>query len=117
MTDVVKGNFNDFGFSLNGHKHNFQATNKSEKDGWLVTIETKAAEAKTAREGIVGSSGYKSRLEKYGMLAHHHSLPMLIDYRCWCRCHHWYYSVSISRNDGQQIPRTYDQRHYDPHHS
>ncbi|CAF9926741.1 MAG: hypothetical protein ALECFALPRED_003520 [Alectoria fallacina] len=66
VTDVVKGNFNDFGFSLNGHKHNFQAINKSEKDSWLVTIETKAAEAKTAREGIVGSSGYKSQLEKYG---------------------------------------------------
>ncbi|KAL9135998.1 MAG: hypothetical protein Q9175_002796 [Cornicularia normoerica] len=60
VTDVVKGNFNDFGFSLNGHKHNFQAINKSEKDAWLVTIETKAAEAKTEREGIVGSSGYKS---------------------------------------------------------
>lgn len=65
-TDVLKGNFNDFGFSLNGHKHNFQAINKSEKDAWLVTIETNAAEAKTAREGIVGSSGYKSQLEKYG---------------------------------------------------
>ena len=74
MTDVVKGNFNDFGFSLNGHKHNFQAINKSEKDSWLVTIETKAAEAKTAREGIVGSSGYKSQLEKYGTLVHSYSL-------------------------------------------
>ena len=109
MTDVVKGNFNDFGFSLNGHKHNFQATSKSEKDAWLVTIETKAAEAKTAREGIVGSSGYKSQLEKYGMLAPKYSLHTNhadIFYRYWCRCHHWYFSVSISRNDTQQISRT-----------
>ena len=107
MTDVVKGNFNDFGFSLHGHKHNFQAITKSEKDAWLVTIETKAAEAKTAREGIVGSSGYKSQLENYGMLAHNYSLHNAhTDVRhrwCWCRCRcrHWYSSVSLSRNDGQ----------------
>lgn len=109
MTDVVKGNFNDFGFSLNGHKHNFQATSKSEKDAWLVTIETQAAEAKTAREGIVGSSGYKTQLEKYGMLAPEYSLHAAhadILYRCGCRCYYWYYSVSISRNDSQQISGT-----------
>ena len=103
---MVKGNFNDFGFSLHGHKHNFQATNKSEKDAWLVTIETKAAEAKTAREGIVGSSGYKSQLEKYGMVAPKYSMHTAhadVYYRCWCRCHHWYFAISISRNDGQQI--------------
>lgn len=63
---MVKGNFNDFGFSLHGNKHQFQAVTKAEKDGWLVAIETKAAEAKSSREGIVGSSGYKSALESYG---------------------------------------------------
>ena len=65
---MVKGNANDFGFTLNGQKHNFQAVTKSEKDAWIVAIETKAAEAKTSREGIIGSSGYKSALEKYGGL-------------------------------------------------
>ena len=107
MSDVAKGNFNDFGFTLNGHKHNFQAINKSEKDAWLVTINTKAAEAKATRESIVGSSGYKSQLEKYGMLAYTcslYSVPVDVYYRCWCRGHHGYFSVSISRNDGQQIP-------------
>ena len=104
MTDVAKGNFNDFSFSLNGHKHSFQATNKSEKDAWLVTIETKAAEAKTEREGIVGSSGYKSQLEKYGMLTHKclvHTVHADIRCRCWCGCLHRYSSVTISRHDGR----------------
>ena len=66
VTDVAKGNFDDFTFSLHGQKHTFQATNKAERDGWLVSIESKAADAKTNREGIIGSSGYKSQLEKYG---------------------------------------------------
>ena len=51
---------------LHGHKHTFQAVTKAEKDGWLVAIETKHADAKTEREAIVGSDGYKSTLEKYG---------------------------------------------------
>lgn len=63
---MVKGNFNDFGFSLHGHKHHFQAVTKAEKDGWIVALETKATEANTSREGIVGSSGYKNALEGYG---------------------------------------------------
>lgn len=66
MTDVEKGTFNDFSFKLNGKTHQFQAVTKAEKDGWLVAIETKLADAKSSREGIVGSSGYKSALEKYG---------------------------------------------------
>ena len=74
---MVKGNFNDFGFTLHGHKHNFQAINKSEKDAWLVTIETKAIEARTTREGIIASSGYKDYLEKYGALA-----PEYLDRAC-----------------------------------
>ena len=51
---------------LHGHKHTFQAVTKAEKDGWLVAIGTKHADAKTEREAIVGSDGYKSALEKYG---------------------------------------------------
>lgn len=101
---MVKGNFNDFGFTLHGHKHNFQAINKTEKDAWLVTIETKAAEAKTAREGIVGSSSYKSQLEKYGMLTSSkmmHAVRANKYDRCWCRCYHWYFAISVSRNDSQ----------------
>ncbi|KAK4692615.1 hypothetical protein P7C71_g4625, partial [Lecanoromycetidae sp. Uapishka_2] len=59
VTDVEKGNFNDFSFKLHGKTHTFQALSKAEKDGWLVAIETKLADAKSAREGIVSSSGYK----------------------------------------------------------
>ncbi|KAL9126474.1 MAG: hypothetical protein Q9217_004473 [Psora testacea] len=66
MTDLAKGNFNDFTVNLHGHKHTFQALSKSERDGWLVAIEPKMADAKTSREGIIGSEGYKTQLEKYG---------------------------------------------------
>ncbi|KAL6718014.1 hypothetical protein ACLMJK_004099 [Lecanora helva] len=66
VTDIAKGNFNNFSFTLHGHQHQLQAITKAEKDAWIVTLETKAAEAKTSREGIVGSSGYKNALEKYG---------------------------------------------------
>ena len=65
MTDLAKGNFNDFTATLHGHKYTFQATNKAERDGWIVALDPKMADAKTSREGIVGSQGYKNQLEKY----------------------------------------------------
>ena len=68
MTDLAKGNFNDFTVSLHGHKHTFQAQTKSERDGWLVAMEPKMADAVTSQEGITSSEGYKSQLEKYGMI-------------------------------------------------
>lgn len=66
MSDVVRVSFNEFSIMLHGHKHTFQALNKSERDGWLMALEPKMAESKTSRESIVGGAGYKSQLEKYG---------------------------------------------------
>ncbi len=63
-TDLSKGDFNDFAFKLHGHKHDFKAPTKAERDGWLVAIETRSSEAKAAREGLIVSEGYKSHLEK-----------------------------------------------------
>ncbi|MCJ1265546.1 hypothetical protein MMC22_005426 [Lobaria immixta] len=63
-TDLSKGDFNDFTFKLNGHKHGFQAPTKAERDGWLVAIENKSKEAQASREGLVGSEGYKSQFEQ-----------------------------------------------------
>lgn len=63
-TDLSKGDFNDFTFKLNGHKHGFQAPTKAERDGWLVAIDTKSTEAKASREELVGSEGYKSQFEQ-----------------------------------------------------
>lgn len=67
VSDVTKGDLNEFTFKLNGHKHGFQATSKAERDGWLVAIESRLADAKASREGIVGSDGYKSRIEQLSM--------------------------------------------------
>ena len=67
MTDLAKGNFNDFTATLHGHKHTFQAQTKAERDGWMVAMGPKMADAVTSREGITGSEGYKSQLEKYGL--------------------------------------------------
>lgn len=67
VADVTKVDSNEFTFKLNGHKHGFQAPTKAERDGWLVAIESRLADAKASREGIVGSEGYKSRIEQLGM--------------------------------------------------
>ena len=66
MTDFIKGTFDEFSFKIHGQKHTFQAPSRAERDSWIVAIETKSQEAKAAHEGLVGSSGYKSQLEKFG---------------------------------------------------
>lgn len=66
MSEVTKGDQNDFTFKLHGHKHGFQAPTKAERDGWLVAIESRLANAKASREGLTGSEGYKSRIEHLG---------------------------------------------------
>lgn len=66
MSDVEKGNFNDFSLKLNGHKHLFQALSRDERDGWVVALITKMGDAKSSREGVMTSSGYKSAIENFG---------------------------------------------------
>ncbi|KAL8794463.1 MAG: hypothetical protein Q9195_002936 [Heterodermia aff. obscurata] len=65
LTDFVKGTFDEFHFKINGQKHTFQAPSRAERDSWVATIQAKATEAKSAHEGLVGSQGYKSQLEKF----------------------------------------------------
>ncbi|KAI4256894.1 MAG: hypothetical protein LQ352_001894 [Teloschistes flavicans] len=65
IQDVTKAGLTDFTFKYHSHKHAFQAMNATERDGWLVALETRQADAKTNREGIVGSEGYKSSLDKF----------------------------------------------------
>lgn len=55
----------EFTLKYHGHKHAFQAVNATERDGWLVALETRHTEAKTDRDGITGSEGYKSSLDKF----------------------------------------------------
>lgn len=64
----MKGDFNDFTFKINGSKHGFQAPTKAQRDGWLVAINAGSTDAKSTREALVGSEGYKSQIEKLGML-------------------------------------------------
>ncbi|KAL8859456.1 MAG: hypothetical protein Q9178_004134 [Gyalolechia marmorata] len=65
ITDVAKTSPTEFAFKYHGHKHAFQAVNTPERDGWLAALETRHAEAKTERDGIVGSEGYKSSLDNF----------------------------------------------------
>ncbi|KAL8839502.1 MAG: hypothetical protein Q9170_001725 [Blastenia crenularia] len=65
IKDVAKAGPSDFSFKYHNHKHAFQATTAAERDGWIVALETRQAEAKTGREGVVGSEGYKHSLEKF----------------------------------------------------
>ena len=62
---MTKTGPSDFTFKLHGHKHAFQAVNPTERDVWLMALETRQAEAKSNRESIVESKGYKSSLEKF----------------------------------------------------
>ncbi|MCJ1395174.1 hypothetical protein MMC18_008055 [Xylographa bjoerkii] len=63
-SDFSKEELTDFSFKLHGHKHTFQAGSKAERDSWLSAVEATATEAKTSREGIVESEGYKSHMSK-----------------------------------------------------
>jgi hypothetical protein len=65
---VTKGDLNEFTFKLHGHKHAFQASTKAERDGWVVAIESRLADAKASRDGLVGSEGYKNHIKQLGML-------------------------------------------------
>lgn len=69
ISDIIKETFNEFSFKVNGHKHVFQAGSKSESAAWIAAIETKATEAKAMKDGVISSDGYKSHVERYGMLS------------------------------------------------
>ncbi|PYH84472.1 hypothetical protein BO82DRAFT_381604 [Aspergillus uvarum CBS 121591] len=64
VSDIAKEGASEFHFKVNGHKHTFQAASSAERDGWVLALETKAAEAKAEKETIVASEGYKAELEK-----------------------------------------------------
>lgn len=59
---------NEFHFKLHGQKHTFQAATSTERDSWLSAVESKAAEAKASRDGIIGSEGYKKHMTSLGEL-------------------------------------------------
>ncbi|MCJ1380494.1 hypothetical protein MMC17_003599 [Xylographa soralifera] len=63
-SDLSKEELTDFSFKLHGHKHTFQAGSKAERDSWLSAVEATTTEAKTSREAIVESEGYKNHLSK-----------------------------------------------------
>ena len=64
ITDVAKEGFSDFHFKVNGHKHTFQATSASDRDSWLAALTPKLEEAKSLKESVTSSEGYKAELEK-----------------------------------------------------
>lgn len=70
MSDIAKGDFNDFSVKLHGKNHTFQALNKNERDAWIVSLEPRIADAKAHRETLMATPGYKSALEKYSTPDH-----------------------------------------------
>lgn len=66
ISEIAKEGINEFHFKLHGQKHTFQAGSLSERDSWLVAVQTRAAEAKTTTENITGSAGYKENFGKLG---------------------------------------------------
>lgn len=63
-SEITKESSNEFIFKVNGAKHTFQAANAAERDSWFVAVEAKAAAAKSEKEAITGSEGYKAEHEK-----------------------------------------------------
>ena len=39
-------------FKIHGHKHAFEASTLTERDGWFVAVESAIVEAKEAKESI-----------------------------------------------------------------
>lgn len=69
-TEVAKEGNIVFSFKVNGHKHSFEASNNTERDGWVVAVEKTVEEAKAAAEGVTSSEEYKETIEKLGMFHH-----------------------------------------------
>ncbi|GAB7348455.1 hypothetical protein MBLNU459_g6872t1 [Dothideomycetes sp. NU459] len=65
-SDLEKQFPHEFSFKLHGHKHTFKAANDAERDGWFVALEKAIPEAKAAKEGILGSEGYKQSVAHLG---------------------------------------------------
>ncbi|MCJ1340891.1 hypothetical protein MMC09_006187 [Bachmanniomyces sp. S44760] len=63
-TEVTKEGLNEFFFKIHGHRHAFQAATRAERDSWIVAVEKEVTNAKTTRDGIVASDGYKNHLNK-----------------------------------------------------
>lgn len=53
-------------FKIHGHKHAFEASTLTERDGWFVAVESAIVEAKEAKEGIESSEAYKEEKTKLG---------------------------------------------------
>ncbi|EOD43707.1 putative immunogenic protein [Neofusicoccum parvum UCRNP2] len=65
-SEVAKEGNVIFSFKVHGHKHSFEASNNTERDGWVVAVEKSVEEAKAAAEGITSSDEYKETIEKLG---------------------------------------------------
>lgn len=53
-------------FKIHGHKHAFEASTLTERDGWFVAVESAIVEAKEAKESIESSEAYKEEKTKLG---------------------------------------------------
>lgn len=69
-SEVAKEGNVIFSFKVHGHKHSFEASNNTERDGWVVAVEKSVEEAKAAAEGITSSDEYKETIEKLGTFHH-----------------------------------------------
>lgn len=65
MSDLAEGDFNDFSVKLHGKNHTFQALNKSERDGWIVSLTPLMADSKAHHDTLIATPGYKSALDRY----------------------------------------------------
>jgi outer membrane biosynthesis protein TonB len=63
ISDLVTEDTDAFHFSLGGQKHSFVAANTAERDGWVLSLKTKSAEAKELAPTVKEHETYVSKLE------------------------------------------------------
>ncbi|KAF2869969.1 Pleckstrin homology domain-containing protein [Massariosphaeria phaeospora] len=66
VTDLSKDGFVAFHFKLHGQKHSFEAQNLAERNGWFIAVEKAIEDAKSEKESMLASEGYKEHLTKLG---------------------------------------------------
>jgi hypothetical protein len=74
VVDITQPGITEFTFKVHGQKHSFLATSRNERDGWLKAIKAECEAAKSKKEEIHGSEGYKKTLEDLSMSRTRHVL-------------------------------------------
>jgi hypothetical protein len=64
VEDAKASSHNEITFKVHGKTHNLFAETKAARDGWLLALHEKIAEAKALKDEIHSKDGFKETVEK-----------------------------------------------------